>query len=482
MKVYDALKKRYKSRVLPVLGGLGLLAIAAVPASAGDGPDNLYGERFYDDLVNTKPTTEHASKPAEYAAEIKDASKHRKTPKRTLSINLTQNPLKDSESLSDCWYASNQILGEGNDYLGEKLGLDKNLLGRLGLAAGALWGSHVSSYYAHETAHDIDLERRGINPGIDIDLSDWGGFFAPRYRQKPIGFENYIKLDDDAIFRITVNGLNQDELNAKRGWEQSMLKGELSFCDSLSHLRSKLEDVVYILGVGLAEQRFDAIFSELPSRYMFADYHQKGIKTDPDIYTGLLQSRGINLTKKGYLIQALAADILSYPTWESLGSVFRYLTKGERTGKPFTLKLADGLEITPPLFSLYLTPLGSVCEASSMFNPGGKNPFKFSLGTDLDFIGKGKVDLLRIGGQLYGVDFPLGVKVSPFAHVNLQKSSLSPDGFSAGFEASVTLAKKIRLRGKAEMWSRDLIKSMVVEGKRSGFKLALGLEAGIWSD
>ncbi len=163
-------------------------------------------------------------------------------------------------------------------------------------------------------------------------------------------------------------------------------------------------------------------------------------------------------------------------TWDSAKSVWNYLSKGQRNTNMTTFKIR-GTEITPPLINHYLTPEGSLYNATSFINPNGENPIELGVGIDADFIGDGEVDHLRLGGQYKNINIGK-IKVSPFAYINAARSDLDYNGFSVGAEASLPLSKNIGLRGKME-YNKDDILENTVKGKDNGFNAVVGLEARI---
>lgn len=398
---------------------------------------------------------------------VADDSLEKNMPKRNLILDFA-NPLNSFEGNSNTFYLINQLFGRGNDYLGIKLDLDKNLAGRLSLSLIATYLSYTTAYYPHEIAHDFEFRKHGLKHTFKLDFSNWS-WLSPKYIQEP---KNYSILSQEEKFRSIVNGLNQGEFNAEKSWEQSLLNGDLNFYDNLSFLLNKLQDLAYILYVGLKEKRLSEINHEIPDLIRFYK------RCDVDLYTGMLYNKGINLSKKEYFAQILIVDmLLTLHTWESFALIGKYLLKGTRRTSPKSLRLSKDVEISPPLCSLYLTPNGSFCNMSFFVNPEKKNLMKLCFGTDLDFVGHGKVNQLRFGGEYYYLSLPLGIKLNPFTYLNMNRS-FKYEGFSAGAKVYLPIANRIGLRVKVEYNRNDIIEN-IVKGEKNGFNIRIGLKARI---
>ncbi|MBW3001299.1 hypothetical protein KY341_05470 [Candidatus Woesearchaeota archaeon] len=419
-----------------------------------------------------------------------ETTQMQKLPQRELILSL-KNPLTDLEANSNLWYSANQLLGRANDYLGIRAGLDKNIFARLGLSFLAFWNGDIIRHYSHEIAHDQLLEKKGVNKGIHLDFTRWrDGFpWCPTYVQK-VSMEDFLDFSNIEYFRHVANGFNQNELNTRTAWENNTLEGKLDMYKSAAYLMAKLDDLDYILGVGFKEERLYR--RELNVVSFILNYHNTPLWNDVDQYIGLLYNNCVDLTKEEFFGQALATDILSWHTWESMISVGKYILKGERTSKPFTFKINKHIEITPPFINLYLTPDGSYFDMNLFVNPSKKHPIKFSFGMDSDFIrpnekfidyGKteypaGKVNHLRFGGQMYNITVPLtNLKLSPYGYLNTNRG-FEYKGFSIGTELKVPVKDTFKIWGRAEYNKDDLIENLI-KGEKNGFNLHIGLEIKI---
>lgn len=365
-------------------------------------------------------------------------------PERKLILDFA-NPINNFEADSNAWCSTNQLFGKGSDLLGLKLRLDTNVFGRIALLGLDSYRSYWSQVASHELGHTRAARKYGdytfnfeMNSFLDI------GDNFPRY------FKYY--LTDEELIEERIAGLNQDEFNSytliRNNINDSTVDNEISF------LLTKFWDVKYNL-----------FSSESANRH------------DVKEYIRLLNKKGINLSKQEYLIQSVLADMLSMRTWGSFKSIFyNYLIKGERSVKPITFRFGK-TDFTPPLISHYITPEGSFYNISSFINPNGENPIEVSIGTDIDFIGGGRVNHLRLGGQYNDIKLKEGehaFMISPFAYLNTDKS-FDYKGFSAGLEAKISITKTVKLRGKAEYNKNDMIEN-IVKGEDKGVNFVAGLD------
>jgi hypothetical protein len=237
-------------------------------------------------------------------------------------------------------------------------------------------------------------------------------------------------------------------------------------------LLGKVKDVYHILSVGLDDD-WPAWVND-PYVDMIITAQSVGRRSDVDIYVLSLRNRGITLGKHEFLAQALIADLLSWHTWESILTITDYLKTGRRYRKTKVWRLGGGHELTPPLISCYLTPLGTYYDISSFLNPTGPNPVEITLGTDVDFIGDGDVDRWRFGFKYFNLGWQRA-RFHPFVYLNTTKS-LRYEGISAGLETYLGLSPGCDLRIKLEYNDGDIVEN-TVKGKDKGFGAVFGIDA-----
>ncbi len=407
--------------------------------------------------------------PAGLTSESTSARRDR-IPGRLITLDFS-NPLEKSDANSRFFCSMDQIFGRLSDRAGVLRGLDGQFGGRLALTALAMWTARGMSYYSHEAAHDRILREGGLNEDLSLDLGNWANGW-PEYdllAMTPPAFAAV--LGDDAFFEMYVAGLNQNEFNGVREWLRAGLRGEIDTHNGTSFLFEKLYDLGYTAGTGLKDRR---PLTPPASFQDAADYiTANGLEGDVDDYVICLMVNDVDLNKKEYLAQVLLADLLSWHTWESVRAIGRYLHTGERTARLATWRVSDRLEMTPPLISCYITPLGTFYDVAAILNPSGSRPVTVSAGTDVDFIGGGKVDRLRLGAQMHGMGHGW-FALSPFVYLN-SSSADGHEGASIGVEGLFRFHPRMRLRVRLEHNEGDVIEN-TVKGKDEGFRATFGLD------
>ena len=390
---------------------------------------------------------------------------------RSLVLNLAD-PLMGYEANSNLWYSMGQALGRLSDHLEIVDGLGQNAGGRVLLTVLAFYVGRGTQYYSHEVAHEFEVREHGLSSGLSVDWGDWGPGW-PRYVQ-PVFYDNdvyYDALADDEVLRVPLDGLNQDEFNGAQSWRRAVLQNRTDMHNAAAFLLLKLNDFRYVLSVGLDDNRPAWTGGSVREVNQYAWY--AGCWNDPDLYTLHLYNRGIDLTKTDYLVQVAIADFLSWHTWENLAMVCRYVGSGRRVAEPKTWQLSDKVALTPPLVSVYLTPRGTFYDIGTFVNPTSPHPLFLSFGTDVDSIGDGEVDRLRLGAQYY--DLGRGRwRWAPFAYVDMSEAQ-GYEGVSLGTEGNIRLSSAVELSFKLEYNENDVIEN-TVKGKDDGLSLALGVD------
>lgn len=348
------------------------------------------------------------------------------------------NPLDDFEANSKLKYSLNQLSGKGLDYLNNKADLDSGFIERFGVLALGAYLSEILELTSHEGSHIREGRRYG-EYDYGFKLKSFTNFSRNFYLQ--FGYEP----TDEQFIKERMSGLNQNEYNSYILFENS--RNNLTFDNGLSFLLAKFWDVGYNVSSNESEDINDV------KKYLW-----------------LLNKKDINLSKGSYLIQSLIADLLSVQTWDSAKSVFNYLKTGRKNLKPTIFKIR-GVEFTPPLINHYLTSDGGFYNITSFINPNGDNSVRMSIGTDVNFIGEGEVNSLRLGVKYYG--FRLGnsqraPKVNPFVSFDFRTK-----GYSIGTDTRIPIKDKIELTGKYEYNKNDTLEN-TVKGKNNGHGARLG--------
>lgn len=474
-------------------------------------------------LFGAKANAGDIEKPKEQTPSVKaiDAfveKEAKKLPKRKLAIDFfTVTPLDDSDANAltpldnfdanaKAWYSINQVLGKGSDLLERELNLDNDIFGRLGQVAVLSYLNYMTEYYSHELAHSYETIKSGWSPKARLNWSDWRVGF-PKYEAET-AVEIFYNLFPDKYSkskepekryaRTITSGLNQDELNAYAVHKNSVLKRNLTFDEAFSFLITKNLDEGYILFGTKGGLNYKADYK--PINYLEATFSQsirnRGLWNDIDMYLhhlhrkGLYRAqeddyynlfmewnentnfKGIELTKKELLLQAMIADMFSAKTYDGIMSIYNYLVKGKRSTKPVTINLGR-TEITPPLIIHYLTKDGSFYNTNAFVNIAGKMLLEANLGTDVDFIGHGKVRHLRTGGQLHTMNN--GISFRPFLYLNSTRGRIfAYTGVSAGIEITLGVPDTLEVIVKLGFNENDIVENDI-KGKNNGLEVNAGL-------
>lgn len=356
-------------------------------------------------------------------------------------------PMDDAESNARLWLSLNQLFGKGSDLSAERHGWDGRPEGRIGqlLALGYL--NLLIGYYSHEFGHArVD---RALGPyEWSIDLRDWSMGW-PVYH----GY-GCRSTDSSEEIRSVAGGLNQEEYDAYLMHEKTLQS--ISFDEGFAFICRKLSDVTYDT---------------------YADFNPD-VDHEGDVwrYKRCLSKRGIHLSDEAFLLQAVIADLLSVKLWDSFRALRNYAMRGERTTRCTTFNLR-GVEITPPLVNFYMTPDGGFYNFVCFLNPAGRKPVEIALGTDVDFIGDGKLDRLRVGAE-YNDLRPWVMEPCPrigvFAYLDVDRSDLGRRGLSAGVDISCPVTEKSTFVGRYEFNTNDVVEN-VAKGKKNGSRISLGL-------
>jgi len=381
-------------------------------------------------------------------------------------------PLEGYDANTRFFYSMNQLFGRLNDNAGVLRGMDEELGGRLALTALAFYAAYGMRYYSHEVAHDYGERENGLVDGIPLDLGDWSRWWPEYEVSMPPSAIYWAVMSEAKAFKAYLDGLNQNEFNSRRNWELLGLRSRTDLQCSVAFFMNKLRDLEYIAFSGLDDKRPATPPSSFGDAVSYINTN--GLFDDVDDYVICLMVNDVDLSKREYFAQVLLADLLSWHTWESVRAIGRYLRTGERTMRLATWRVSDRLEITPPLISCYITPLGTFYDIAAILNPSGPRPVTVSVGTDVDFIGAGKVARLRLGAQVHGLGrgwFAL----SPFAYLNSSRAD-GHEGASIGIEGLFRFHPRMRLRMRLEHNEGDVIEN-TVKGKEEGLTATFGVDA-----
>jgi len=337
------------------------------------------------------------------------------------------------DSNARLWFSLNQALGEGSRRLGES-GADRRWWGRSAQFVSLAYLNLAIGHYTHELGHNVHAR------GWSLDLADWSQWPWPRWihgRCDP----GFCGNADDHI-RDTSGGLDAEEQGAYFLYRRSM--SSMSFDEFMA----------------FAFRRFSALTYET--------YSAGG---DVTSYRRQLRIKGIELSEREYHFQAALSDVLTFRLWEGFAAQWAYLRHGVRETPTRAVRVA-GWDVYPPLVSFFLTPEGTFYDLTILGRRSGFPEAELHLGRDADFLGGGKVTRLRFGGE---VSWRFGRReLSPFAYLDLRRSPLRTQGYHAGVRAQAPLLGRLRLTGRVEYSSDDVVEN-AVKWEPEGFGAMLGL-------
>lgn len=367
-------------------------------------------------------------------------------PERRWTLDLG-NPLRSFEVNSGLRHAVGELVGKGSDVLGIKGRLDGTAAGRIVLIGTHAVLADALEVTSHELAHIREARRHGpLDASFRfVSLTNFGENFPKRYGYTPTA---------DQLLGIVVAGLNQDEYNA------------------YVMVRAHPDQITVDTAVSFLLAKFFQSYENVVVRDMRDGNDVSDVKT----YLMLLNARGIGLTKQDHASQAALANLLSLTTWASLGAVIEYAADGRRTFRVPTFSVV-GVEATFPLISYFLTPRGGFYNVTSFLNPRAGTVLELSVGTDVDFIGDGRVDLVRLGAQ-YDLGFGAGgasLHLRPFAYLGMEKS-LTYDGIATGLEILWQMTRRLGVKARLEFNRNDVIEN-VVKVENNGFNLLVSVVA-----
>jgi len=370
-------------------------------------------------------------------------------PRRQFKL-YAANPKDGFEANAAAWNTANQIIGKASDYIGIERGLDRHVWGRLGQIALNTWLTKGTSYFSHEAAHNY-LGRWKGQDNLKFSLEHFTNFGFPAVISNSYTGPQTL---DEYIFK-SVSGVNQNTYNVEELFRNNL--GKNGFDESIAFLRDSTETLRY---AGFGSNQSSSVGEG---------------NDDITSYVGMLNTKGINVTRGEVLDEGLIALLLSGGVYlDNIFNIFgNYLVEGKREGKdPAVIKISNR-ELTLPLVTYYLTDQGGYYNMISILNPRGKTPLEVNLGTGTDFLGSSQTDTFRLGCRYHNLKTPY-LSFSPYAFFNTDRN-LKPKGFSVGTEVSVPIGKIKSIFLKIEYNEGDILENKI-KGEEEGLNLSGGIE------
>lgn len=353
-----------------------------------------------------------------FGAEISSKPCEPVSQKRVLELEVNH-PFATSESRAKATYSANQII----DYVLDKSEEDSLVL-RLAKTAGDFYGSYLTAYISHEAGHegkDLKFEgglRSSATPRVALTKKELG---TPQKR-----------------VRYFSSGVNQNSLNANLIWENGQRYG--NFDDS------------------------GFLFNSLYGAFYSADGNTRSdgnAVDDLEGYCEALGEIGVRETPKGLKRKSQIASALTLQNYASIWNVFNYAVNGRTNAKPLVFEI-KGIEMTPPVFSHFLTDEGSYFQGDIFLNPRGNHPVKISAGI--------QDEKFRAGAKVYDFKPTDKLGISPYVFAD------TSGGHSVGCDAEYRLTNNFDLTARIEHNQRDILESGVKD-KGNGINAVFGFKA-----
>ncbi len=366
-------------------------------------------------------------------------------------------PRRSFDANAQAWISLNQGFALALEET-DKLGLSRHALGRAAQLGAAIWSNAMLRYYSHESAHEYIFRNSGIDvqsrPVLSQMTSSYvPGFYYPAWQKCPAPLERF---DDDQLLFAIAAGLNQDEWNARLVWRRNLEQGG-NYYDALSFLLPKLRDVFYLLGSRSDEQPFAPAQNVAQLSQVVHDYSPE-LYDDVNLYRLALLNRGIQVSNRTLLQQALAADLMTGQTWNSLFSLVQFVLGGD-SQQSFLSHL--------PLVSTFWTPTGPCFQAEF--------PLRLQRRLLLIDIGvkKNEPETFRVGAELNPLPLFHSLEAEPFFSRTFYSGRR--DGFSLGVNVVWAMNDRFSWRLQLAAMRDDLIEN-VVKGEKSGVTVRLGFK------
>ncbi|RPH99756.1 MAG: hypothetical protein EHM72_10810 [Calditrichaeota bacterium] len=327
----------------------------------------------------------------------------------------------------------------------------------------AVWTNAMLRYYSHEMAHEYLYRKSNALFNSGINIHRWTssyvpGFYYPSWYKDPVVSNNY---SDDQLLSAIAAGLNQDEWNARTLWREA-IDLDQPYYESISFLMTKLRDVLYILSSGSNEKPFASGQNiESLTQTVYATSPQ--LFDDINLYRLALLNRGIELSNRSFLRQALFADLLTWKTWTSVYSIFYFLHYGTHPAKQDTKWQA-------PLVSFYLTHRGTFYNLEIPFKLPSDHLLLINIGSMKD--GNSPFSRhVRFGAEYSPLRLHQRLTVMPFVFMNLNESDL---GVLAGAQLNAQIIKHMQLTLLCEYHQHDMLEN-TIKGEEQGFHFEWGI-------
>jgi hypothetical protein len=350
-----------------------------------------------------------------YEANAKDYTV--KTQKRVLELDI-DHPFATPQSRAKTTYSANQL----TDYVLNK-SLSDSLPKRLAKSVADAYLKYLTAYISHEAGHE----------GKDLSLqADLRKTLTPKVAPTKKSLDTPEKR-----IKYFSAGLNQNTLNSSLIWENGQRHKNF---DDTGFLFNSLYGAFYTPDEGTRSSG--------------------NTLNDLEAYCDALEEKGIRENPSRLKARSQIASALTLQNYASIWNALNYTLNGKTNTDPLTFKIKD-TEITPPIFSHFLTQKGSYLQSDTFLNPKGKNPIKISAGV--------QDDKLRAGAKLYDLKATDKLSFNPYIYVD------TSGGHSIGSDLEYSLSENLSLTAEIQTNKNDVLENETFE-KGNGINITAGLK------
>jgi hypothetical protein len=371
-------------------------------------------------------------------------------------------PRLSFDANTQAWFSINQSVAFGLNVLDLRLDASSRWPARVAQLSAGLWANAMLRYYSHEMAHEYLYRNSGAPIHSGPELSQWTssylpGFYYPLWQKNAV---ESVSFSDDQLLLAIAAGLNQDELNARTVWRNDLTGRYIDYYNALSFLLTKFRDDAYILQSGSDERPFapgqkidhlsQAVFADSPQLY-----------DDMNLYRLALLNQGIEVNNGKLLRQSLAADLLTWKTWQSIYAVFQFIRGGG------SLK---NIKIPLPLISYYLTPSGGFYNFEFPLHMAHNRLMLVNFG--IQSVKQTALNRpLRFGAEFSALHLGSRLQLAPFAYWTL--NTQIDDGFSVGVNSYWHFHQSTALWLLFEYHQNDVLQD-IVKSEKPGARIRIG--------
>jgi len=300
-------------------------------------------------------------------------------PQYSLTLPLTQDPLRDQEALNDTYLLATDVWELGLHKASNATGIDQSVVGRAGEAAAIAVGNAFMARVPHEGGHQPEDFANGQDPINFITPEP-----ARRIDTSTLTVENHETFEEAVL--STIGPINNSEVIALESYRRThRFNGTIGKAITVVELRADffLQKIygVWRENLDSQESQFETptqVILNIQRQFRNGDLTPDDPvdltlfgslrKGDVHAYQDRLEAMDVEIDGNVGLTANILATALSLETWNAIGTVFRYIKTGDTSYVHLNLDLGkfskklEGNKIFPPLFSVFRTSKGYFVE------------------------------------------------------------------------------------------------------------------------